>query len=115
MGSLVITFEETKECFYRVSVSEEKSSKGHKRPHSEVEIPSVRISAFHKLTPVAVEMQMVPITKDTTKKAAYPKPWVSKYAQNPFGVHFKDAKDPNCETPTPNFRDLCLLICGLVF
>ena len=93
MNSLIITFDETKECLNKVSIQERKTPRGQKRARNENELP-VWVSVFRRITHVAPSVKASPVSVKPSKKATPLGPWVSKYAQNPFGVHLKEHQDP---------------------
>lgn len=100
MGSLIITFDEAKECVYKVSIQVKRNSKSQKRTRPEAETPKPRLSVFQILTPTASDVQITPLAVKPIEKAAPLKLWVSKYAENPLCVHLKENQDTKKVTPT---------------
>ena len=99
MNSLVITFDETKECLYKVSIQENETPKDQKRARNENEL-LVRVSVFQRKTPATSSIQASPVLAKPSKKATPCRPWVSKYAQNHFGVHLKEHQNSKKAAPT---------------
>ena len=91
MNSLVITFDESNERLYKVSIQENKTSKGKKRARSEDDFP-VRMFIFQRM-PLATlainapSMMVKPLKRPHRMDRGCP-----KYGQNPFDVHLKECQ-----------------------
>ena len=88
MSSLVISFDESKERLYKLSIQENKTSKGQKRARTENDLP-VQMSVFQRMTPATPAIHAYPAMAKPSKKATLCGSQASKYAQSPFGVHLK--------------------------
>ena len=63
--------------------------KGQKRARIENELP-VRDFVFQRITPATLTINASAVMVKPFKKVAPSRSWVSKYAQNPIGVHLKE-------------------------
>lgn len=91
MSSLVITFDETKERLYKVSIQENKTSKGQKRARAETELP-VQISIFQRMTPATPTTKVPSIVVKPFKKPVSQKLWVSSTSETLLAFISKNAK-----------------------
>ena len=57
------------------------------------------MSVFQRMTPAALAINAPPVMVKPPKKATPCELWVSKYAQNPFGVHLKEHRNPKKSIP----------------
>ena len=78
MNSLVITFNESKKCLYKVSIQESKACKSQKSARNETELP-VRVSIFQRITSAALAIRNIHDATKPAKRPASQKSWVSKY------------------------------------
>ena len=102
LNSLVIIVDESKGCLYKVSIQENKTSKGQKRARTENELP-VQMSVFQWMTPAILAINASPVMVKPSKKVTPYGSWVSKYVQNPFGVRLKEHQNLK-KTPPKHLR-----------
>lgn len=79
MNSLVITFDESEEHLYKVSIQENKTPKGQKRARTENESP-IQASVFQRITPATPTINASPVMAKPFKKVVPCGSWMSKYA-----------------------------------
>lgn len=71
MNALIIIFDESKEHLYKVSIQENKNSKGQKMAQTKDEIITPRFFVFQRITPAASDIKVAPIATTSIKNGCF--------------------------------------------